>query len=226
MNRLMFLVNTVLLVITWTANGVHGCSCFPQHPQSQFCSADFVFYGKVLKEQVKKGPPQEFFYDDQTVRKYTMQVLHTMKGLRTRVDREVVVQSPGSGSLCGMTLQVGEQYVIMGHRDGKKKMIRSCNFVRKASSLSFEETFYLFTKGPYSYLKNCKNGCDDISDSSRGCHLSHDNYGALQCLSDSALCRKEKGVCKWYNSEKCPTITVKPIIPTTPPFRPRPVMRR
>ncbi|XP_071181329.1 metalloproteinase inhibitor 3-like [Mytilus edulis] len=214
MNRLMLLVNTVLLVTTWTANDAHGCSCFPQHPQSHFCSADFVFYGKVLKEQVKKGPPGDV-YDNETVRKYTMQVLHKIKGLYTSVDRDVVVQSPGNSALCGMTLQVGQQYVIMGHRDGRKKMIRSCDFVKRTSSLSFEQMFYIFTTGPYSYLKNCKNGCNDISDSSRGCHFSHDNYFAIDCLSLSALCRKEKNVCKWYNDEHCPSITFLPNNPTT-----------
>ncbi|CAC5382497.1 unnamed protein product [Mytilus coruscus] len=184
-----------------------------------------VFYGKVLKEQVKKGPPGDLF-DNETVRKYTMQVLYKMKGLYTRIDRQVVVQSPGNSAMCGMTLQVGQQYVIMGHRSGRKKMIRSCDFVKRTSSLSFEETFFIFTNGPYSYLKNCKDGCDDISDSSKECHFSHENYGAIDCLSGSALCHKEKNVCKWYNGDKCPTITVRPIIPTTPPFRPRPVMRR
>lgn len=37
-----------------------------------------VFYGKVLKEQVKKGQPGDI-YDNETVRKYTMQVLHKIK---------------------------------------------------------------------------------------------------------------------------------------------------
>ncbi|CAC5382492.1 ANKRD11_12 [Mytilus coruscus] len=184
-----------------------------------------VFYGKVLKEQVKKGPPDDFF-DNETVRKYTMQVLYRMKGIYTGIDRTVVVQSPGNGAMCGMTLQVGQQYVIMGHRSGRKKMIRSCDFVKRTSSLSFEETFYIFTNGPYSYLKNCKDGCDDISDSSKGCHFSHENYAAIDCLSTSAVCRKERNVCKWFNNEKCPSITVRPVFPTTPPFFPRPVMRR
>ncbi|XP_063448522.1 metalloproteinase inhibitor 3-like [Mytilus trossulus] len=201
MNRLMLLVKTLLLVVTWTANGANGCSCFPQHPQSQFCGADFVFYGKVLKEQVKKGPPGDI-YDNET-------------GLHTRVDGEVIVQSPGNGALCGMTLQVDQQYVIMGHRDGRKKMIRSCDFVKKTSSLSFEQMFYIFTTGSYSYLKNCKDECNDISDSSRGCHLSHDNFFAIDCLSGSALCRKEKNVCKWYNDENCPSVTFRPNNPTT-----------
>ncbi|CAC5390557.1 unnamed protein product [Mytilus coruscus] len=154
MNRLMLLVNTVLLVITWTANGAHGCSSFPQHPQSQFCSSDF------------------------------------------------------------------------GHRSRRKKMIRSCDFVKRTSSLSFEETFFIFTSGPYSYLKNCKDGCNDIGDSSKGCHFSHENYATIDCLSGSAVCRKEKNVCKWFNGEKCPSITTHPSLGTTPSFRPRPVMRR
>ncbi|CAC5382496.1 unnamed protein product [Mytilus coruscus] len=224
MNRLMLFVNTVLFVITWTASGAHGCSCFPQHPQSQFCSADFVFYGKVLREQVKKVPGD--FYDNETVRKYTMQVLHTMKGIYARFDREIVVQSSGNDGMCGMSLRVGQQYVIMGHRSGRKKMFGFCDFVKRTSSLSFEETFFLFTNGPYSYLKNCKNGCDDISDTSKGCHFLHENYAAVDCLSESALCRKEKNVCKWYNGEKCPSITTRPTSRTTPLYRPLPVMRR
>ncbi|XP_063448524.1 metalloproteinase inhibitor 3-like [Mytilus trossulus] len=244
MNRLMLLVNTVLLVITWTANGAQGCSCLPQHPQSQFCSADFVFYGKVLREQVKQAPDDP--YENEVVRKYTMQILHTMKGISARVDREIVVQSTGNSGMCGMSLQVGQQYVIMendgmcgmslqvgqqyvilGYRSGRKKTFGFCDFVKRTSSLSFEETFYLFTTGPYSYSKNCKNGCDDINDSSKGCHFSdsHQHYESSDCLSRSALCRKEKGVCKWYNHEQCPSATTRQTTRTTPVYRPLPIKK-
>ncbi|CAG2246024.1 unnamed protein product [Mytilus edulis] len=247
MNRFMLLVNTVLLVITWTANSAHGCSCLPKHPQSQFCSADFVFYGKVLREQVKEAPDDP--YENEIVRKYTMQILHTMKGISARVDREIVVQSTGNDGndgMCGMSLRVGQQYVIMGkykglqgmmvcvvgqqyvimgHRSGRKKTFGFCDFVKTTSSLSFEETFYLFTTGPYSYSKNCKNGCDDINDSSKGCHFSNSykHYESTDCLSRSALCRKEKGVCKWYNGENCPSVTTRPTSRTTPMYRPLPI---
>lgn len=36
-----------------------------------------VFYGKVLREQVKEAPDDP--YENEIVRKYTMQILHTMK---------------------------------------------------------------------------------------------------------------------------------------------------
>ncbi|XP_071177234.1 metalloproteinase inhibitor 3-like [Mytilus edulis] len=225
MNRLLLLVNTVLIVITWTANSAHGCSCLPQHPQSQFCSADFVFYGKVMREQVKEAPDDP--YENEIVRKYTMQILHTMKGISARVDREIIVQSTGNDGMCGMSLRVGQQYVIMGHRSGRKKTFGFCDFVKTTSSLSFEETFYLFTTGPYSYSKNCKNGCDDINNNSRGCHFSdsRQHYESTDCLSRSALCRKEKGVCKWYNGENCQSVTTRPTSRTTPIYRPLPIKK-
>ncbi|VDI79330.1 Hypothetical predicted protein [Mytilus galloprovincialis] len=232
-----------------------------------------VFYGKVLREQVKEAPDDP--YENEIVRKYTMQILHTMKGISARVDREIVVQSTGNDGMCGMSLRVGQQYiimvqrstgndgmcgmslqvgqqyviigkvqrftgndgicgmslrvdqqyVIMGHRIGRKKTFGFCDFVKTTSSLSFEETFYLFTTGPYSYSKNCKNGCDDISDSSKGCHFSNSykHYESTDCLSRSALCRKEKGVCKWYNGENCPSVTTRPTSRTTPMYRPLPI---
>ncbi|XP_052075371.1 tissue inhibitor of metalloproteinase-like [Mytilus californianus] len=149
----------LIIVLAFMTRDVHGCSCIGNpHPQDQFCSAAYVLYGKIIKEQFIPGPPGDTANND-AIWKYTFSILFKMKGVTERVGSEVVIETAGNGGLCGVRLPVGKSYIIMGRGNSGDRRIGLCDFIRELSSLSPYQTFYLFTGGPYSYNFNCKRRC-------------------------------------------------------------------
>ncbi|XP_063448071.1 metalloproteinase inhibitor 3-like [Mytilus trossulus] len=193
------------IVLTWITHDVHGCSCFgSQHPQSQFCSANYVFYGKVSKETLIPGPPDDTS-NNFAIWKYTFRIIFKMKGVTEGVGQEIVVETAGNDGLCGVRFTVGQSYMLMGKyiSDGKKS-IGSCDFIRQLSSLSPYQTFYLFTRGVNSYNLNCRRRCNKIGPDSTGCKYEPGKNDKLNiCLAKNALCKRERRRCRWVNKEEC-----------------------
>ncbi|CAC5365472.1 unnamed protein product [Mytilus coruscus] len=203
----MFTKVLLLFIIqTWMTNNVHACSCFGlQHPQSQFCSADYVFQGKVTKEQLIPGPPDDTA-NNFAIWKYTFRIIFKMKGVTEGVGKEIVIQTAGNGALCGVRFTVGQSYILMGgnNSDGKKT-IGLCDFIRQRSSLSPFQTTYLFTRGSNSYNLNCRRGCNKIGPESKGCKYQPGNTNDTPtiCLAKNALCKRVRRRCRWVNNETC-----------------------
>ncbi|XP_076106066.1 uncharacterized protein LOC143074553 [Mytilus galloprovincialis] len=192
------------IVLTWITHNVHGCSCFGfQHPQSQFCSADYVFHGRVTKETFIPGPPDDIG-NNFAVWKYTFRIVFKMKGVTEGAGQEIVVETAGNSGLCGVRFTVGESYILMGRSSGGKKSIGSCDFIKQVSSLSPFQSIYLFTRGGSSYNFNCRRGCNKIDPDSTGCKYEPVKNDKLNiCLAKNALCKRESGRCRWVNNEEC-----------------------
>ncbi|VDI43995.1 metalloproteinase inhibitor 3 [Mytilus galloprovincialis] len=203
--RMFQKVLLLCIVLTWMTDDVHGCSCFGfQHPQSQFCSANYVFYGKVIKETLIPGPPDDTA-NNFAIWKYTFSIIFKMKGVTEGFGQEVVVETRGNGALCGVRFTVGKSYILMGRTDSDgKKSIGLCNFIRQLSSLSPYQTFYMFTRGVNSYNLNCRRRCNKIDQDSRGCKYEAGKNDKLTiCLARNALCKRERRRCRWVNNETC-----------------------
>ncbi|VDI58918.1 Hypothetical predicted protein [Mytilus galloprovincialis] len=195
----------IIIVLVWMTNSVHSCSCRGyRHPQNEFCSADYVLYGKVTKETLIPGPPDDV-NNNLATWEYTFKIIFKMKGVTQGVGQDVVIETRGNGALCGVRFDVGQSYILMG---GKKpdgtKTIYLCNFRSALGTLSPFQTFYLFTRRSDSYNFNCRRRCK-IGPKSIGCKYQSENPNdkTTRCLAQNALCKRERRRCRWVNNETC-----------------------
>ncbi|MFI9812641.1 hypothetical protein [Saccharothrix variisporea] len=92
-------------VLTGTAS---ACSCRPGDTEAQrYAQADFVFSGYVSASTVLERGKPNYVWDD--LRAYTVQVDQEYKG---DVPATVTVTTAYAESMCGLTLYVGESYVV------------------------------------------------------------------------------------------------------------------
>ncbi|XP_052072520.1 metalloproteinase inhibitor 4-like [Mytilus californianus] len=194
----------LIIVLVWMTHSVHSCSCAGvKHPQDKFCKAGHVFYGKVIKEKLIPGPANDVNNND-AIWEYTFKIIFKMKGVSEGVGQNIVIETAGNGALCGVRFNVGKSYILMGAKkpDGTKT-IASCDFISQLSNLSPYQSFYLFTRGSYSYRRNCKKRCK-ISPDSKDCKYDpfNTNDGTI-CLAKKALCRREGWQCRWVNNGTC-----------------------
>ncbi|XP_052072765.1 uncharacterized protein LOC127710848 [Mytilus californianus] len=195
------MVMTLLAIITVLAcmiSDVQGCKCRGfQHFQRHFCSSKYVLYGRVITEKsVERG--------SDLLRRYTIRILYKMKGVSESVGSEVDIETPNQSASCGVKLEVGNSYILMGteQADGTKTII-SCDFPTHLGSLSPYQAFYMFTSGPFSYKLNCRRGCNKIDEQSEGCKLDRIGNELTACLSKHALCKKQGRTCVWFHNNKC-----------------------
>ncbi|XP_052072517.1 metalloproteinase inhibitor 2-like [Mytilus californianus] len=199
----------LIIALTWMTTSVHSCSCGGQHPQDAFCSADYVFYGKVIKYDLIPGPPDDFANNFATWN-YTFKIIFKMKGITERVGQDIAVDTAGNEGICGVRFTVGKSYIVMGRtRSDGMKETDSCRFISQLNSLSPYQSFYLFTRGSYSYNRNCRRRCK-IGPKSKGCRYQQENadFTTTKCLANKALCQRERRRCRWVNNETCNPIYV------------------
>lgn len=100
-----------------------ACTCQVTHPQTHFCNSDFVIVGRVQKTVRGKD-----FYDA-----YKVKIRNKYKAT---AKAEVALKSgrlltPSQGSLCGVTLQPRETYVITGRVHHLEAHVSLCDFVSR-----------------------------------------------------------------------------------------------
>ncbi|XP_063447983.1 uncharacterized protein LOC134727533 [Mytilus trossulus] len=136
---------------------------------------------------------------------YTFQIIFKMKGITERVGHDVVVETAGNSGACGVRFTVGKSYIVTGRKrsDGMKET-DSCSFISQLNNLSPYQSFYLFTRGSFSYNRNCRRGCK-IGPESKGCGYQKENedYTTTECLDNKALCQRKGRQCRWVNNETC-----------------------
>ncbi|XP_063397589.1 metalloproteinase inhibitor 3-like [Mytilus trossulus] len=197
----------LIIGLVWLTNRIHSCSCpGSQHPQNQFCSSDYVFYGVVKNEEFISGPVDDTANNLATW-KYTFEDIFKMKGVTEEVGQDVVIETAGNGALCGVRLVVGNGYILMGRTkaDGTKT-IGLCEFISQIGNLTPFQMAYLFSNGSFSYNGNCRTcrrRCK-IGPESRDCKYDpfNPNNGTI-CLAKNALCLREGRQCRWINNETC-----------------------
>ncbi|XP_071179667.1 metalloproteinase inhibitor 3-like [Mytilus edulis] len=201
--RMVEKVLQLVIALVWMTNSVHSCWCnILQHPQDQFCKSDYVFYGKVINENLVEGMGNDV-HNNKAIWEYTFKVIFTMKGMIGGIGQDAVIETKGNQALCGVRFTVGKSYILMGAKkpDGTKT-IALCDFRTQLINLTPDQTFYLFTKGIYSYKKNCGLGCKS-SPTSVGCKYQSENDPVNTCLAKKALCQKEGTQCSWVNNGTC-----------------------
>ncbi|KAJ2947029.1 hypothetical protein O0L34_g16374 [Tuta absoluta] len=110
-----------LVAASWRTS--EACSCQPQHPQTHFCTTDFVIVGRVQK--MFRGND---FYDAYKVKirnifKATPKAAVALKSGR--------ILTPSQDSLCGVNLRPRETYVITGSVLHLQAHMGLCGYVNK-----------------------------------------------------------------------------------------------
>lgn len=203
MGRTFVWICLFAVIVSVISRGVSGCSCFPTHPQNMFCTRDFVFLGKVVSEELIKGP-QPDPANNLATWKYRVKLITRMKGLFVPIGFHVQIETPGNDGLCGVRFTVGQKYILSGSNQNGKRVVRLCDLIAQAQHLSFEQMRYLFATNSNSYNANCvcKNIVenDETVSSTSGCKLPSDQQQKY-CYFKTALCKRQNGSCKWRNAD-------------------------
>lgn len=116
-------------VLTGTAS---ACSCLPYDTEPQrYARADHVFSGYVSASTVLERGKPDYVWDD--LRAYTVQVDQEYKG---DVPATVTVTTHYAGSMCGLSLYVGESYLVFAFGDPADGEVSShyCSGTRPANA--------------------------------------------------------------------------------------------
>ncbi|XP_018410056.1 PREDICTED: metalloproteinase inhibitor 4 [Nanorana parkeri] len=175
-----------------------ACSCFPTHPQQQFCNADVVIRGKVISKEFINAKNV-----DRQVR-YGIKMIKMFKGFHKIKDIDSVYTSAES-SMCGIELDVVKkmEYLLTGHLWENKVTISLCGLSipwKDVSAFQMESLSSTYQMGcnckiTYCYVESCDtrapNEClwkDWVYEHTLGGQEAQ-NYACIQ---------RKDGSCIWY----------------------------
>ncbi|XP_045765181.1 tissue inhibitor of metalloproteinase isoform X1 [Maniola jurtina] len=115
------LLTLALVAGSWRV--ADACTCSLDHPQTHFCNSDFVIVGRVQK--LFRGSD---FYDAYKVKIRNIFKATPKAAVALKAGR---LLTPSLDSLCGVTLQPRETYVITGRVVQLQAHIQLCGYVNK-----------------------------------------------------------------------------------------------
>lgn len=148
------IVQTLLLLAVFRS--ASGCLCPPPFPgtgdffQAAYHAASVVVKAKVIRERPLPsptctppclGPP---FLEGR--RTYELRLIRSFKG--EKPSRSFTVETELNAVRCGITLQVGEVYMLNTSGSGSKFFVWLCQYNRLWSSLSRKERRFLWRCAP------------------------------------------------------------------------------
>ncbi|KAL6437347.1 hypothetical protein ACFW04_005089 [Cataglyphis niger] len=177
-----FLLLTVLLA---PVQKVAACSCAQAHPQTKFCESDFVAVVRVKKVV----PVNEYEIA------YKVKINRVFKS-NPKADialMQNLLRTPSSDSMCGVTLKVGETYVLNGRVVSGQALISFCGL-----SIRWADTTSRQRKGLRQlYQQGCV--CDILYTHWRRKGAVLESSGGKRCLWESTPgpqdCQEKYGVC-------------------------------
>ncbi|XP_064632874.1 metalloproteinase inhibitor 3-like [Lineus longissimus] len=197
-----------LLILYGLVVYAESCSCQQSHPQDQYCKADFVIkarvkgneklYTKYLGKNYETG--EKISYRRPYQQRYTVKIMKIYKGedVLKNVSKQHLITAL-NGAMCGVSLQQGTKYVIMGSIEKGKMHTDLCQFNQRWSSLNGRER-----KSLNSYGKQCKQ-CEiqvcyrtdcKADNTSNICSWDQQHY-ARDCYLSSVCTKHDKDTCRW-----------------------------
>ncbi|KAH0953043.1 hypothetical protein HN011_001320 [Eciton burchellii] len=186
MQRLLLWMHCLLLtVLLAPVQRVTACSCMPAHPQMQFCGSDFVAVVRVKK--VLAVNEYEIAYKVKINRIFKSNPKADIALMQN------FLWTPSLDSMCGVTLEVGETYVLSGRIISEKAFISLCGLsIRWADTTSRQRTGLRKL-----YEKGCV--CDILYTHWRRKGAVLESSGGKRCLWESTPgpqdCQEKYGVC-------------------------------
>lgn len=188
-----------------------ACSCMPDHPQKQFCDADFVVLAYVTSPPKDEFMPNRRYPMPYKEQVYTLRVRETFKGhAYVKTDRAKyakIYTPPGWGS-CRVNLQQRVDYLLSGKIVGGNMYVRFCNWWKKWSYLTPEQQLgvrTLYSKGCECSIGFCFSPkCQNLLTGCEGYDRNVDNF----CRAKYQRCEKQisfngERKCAWVGSKMC-----------------------
>ncbi|XP_014237294.1 tissue inhibitor of metalloproteinase [Trichogramma pretiosum] len=187
----------VCLVVLARINDAEGCSCSYTHPQTHFCTSDFVLVVKV-KERIPLE--HETAYRVKINRKFKLSnESHSQSLLEGRL------YTASMDSVCGVHLNVGETYIVSGRVYEGKPRIGLCNLVQRWSGVSRRQRRAF--KGLYAKGCMCDVSYTPFERKGEALHRAKGrlcpweaNPGPTDCQEQHGVCVMNQGRCFWMPS--------------------------
>lgn len=160
-----------------------ACTCASlEHPQAHFCKSDFVIVGRVQKTFRGGDYYAAYKIKIRNVFKATPKAALALKSGR--------LLTPSEDSLCGVSLQPRETYVITGHVDHLEAHIHLCGYTAKWRDVTPRQR-----KG---FRLLYKQGCT-CKVHTRYHHTTSPNT----CVSNYNDCYERHGICLHDRERRC-----------------------
>lgn len=130
-------------VLLMDSSRAEACSCLPPTVESSYNNADEVWHVRVLSKQIRR---------ERTT--YHVLVLDPLKGC-ARAGSRLRVVTPTDSATCGISLEVGQEYLLNGHRDGRQFSVNLCDYNIRWSALSESDSDFLFSR-----YNCCRDSCE------------------------------------------------------------------
>ncbi|XP_050669530.1 tissue inhibitor of metalloproteinase [Leptidea sinapis] len=171
-----------LAVLVVSCTLTDACTCSLEHPQAHFCNSDFVIVGRVQK--LFRGND---FYDA-----YKVKIRNVFKATpkATLALKSGRILTPSQESLCGITLQPRETYVITGRVMHLQAHVHLCGYINKWREVTPRQR-----KG---FRLLYKQGCTCKVHMNRRSTKSPNT-----CVAGYDECYERHGVCLHDRSRRC-----------------------
>lgn len=180
-----------------TVENAEGCSCFYTHPQTHFCSSDFVIVIKV-KERIP--------LDHETA--YKVKINRNFKLSNDSYSNYLYdghLYTASIDSVCGVHLEVGETYVVSGRIYEDKPKLSLCNLVMRWSDVTKRQRKGF--KGLYAKGCMCDVSYTTFERKGEALHRANGklcpwegNPGPMDCQEKHGICVSNQGRCFWMPS--------------------------
>ncbi|XP_068155885.1 tissue inhibitor of metalloproteinase [Drosophila tropicalis] len=139
---LSLLALSLLAIVAFYGQPANACSCMPSHPQTHFCTADFVVQLRVRRksDMIERGKTH-----------YKVQIRRTYKATpeALRMLRDGRLTAPSMESMCGISLDIGKVYIIAG----RVPMLNICSYYKEYTKMTVTERHGF--SGGYGKSCNC-----------------------------------------------------------------------
>ncbi|OXU20084.1 hypothetical protein TSAR_005955 [Trichomalopsis sarcophagae] len=195
--RAVAVLLTACFVTLLAVDQAEGCSCMYTHPQTHFCSSDFVIVIKV-KERIPMG--QDTAYKVKINRKFKLSNESFNDYLY-----DGLLYAPSMDSMCSVHLQVGETYVVAGRIYEGRPRLSLCNLTMRWSEVSKRQRKGF--KGLYAKGCVCDVSYTSFARKGEALHRANGtlcpwegNPGPMDCQEKHGICVSNQGRCFWMPS--------------------------
>ncbi|CAM1295098.1 Uncharacterised protein r2_g435 [Pycnogonum litorale] len=198
MNKRDLLAIFVLTSLAFVLETVIGCSCKMSHPQQHYCQADYVIQAKIVRNDVETG----FSYKGVHIRiKKTYKSTNKARlALKSRI-----IWTSTSSSLCGVSLEENQKYIMAGNLIGSKAWLSLCDYAVKWNSLTRKQKKgfkILYHHGCVCQIVPCPDFILNCSESKKVCRWDSLYDGRYDCESLQSFCIPQRsGRCEWNRSK-------------------------